>query len=164
MRASAAIVLVSAIGVLDSPGAAWAVDGVPLAVDEVERAAPSAAGAQGTLRVSTAGYPSSDGHALLALCASAADFDSRGRALRFGKLKPENGLALFVFEDLPPGDYAIKVFQDADGDGELDFGFLGPEEAYGFSNGARATFGPPRWEDARFHFGGGEQTVQVDVR
>lgn len=78
-------------------------------------------------------------------------------------MKPADGHADFVFEDLPAGDYAIKVFQDEDGDQVLDIGFFGPEEAYGFSNGARGLFGPPPWEEASFRFAGGEQTVRVAV-
>ena len=68
-----------------------------------------------------------------------------------------------MFANLPAGDYAIKVFQDADDDGELDFGIMGPSEAYGFSNGARATFGPPAWEAARFHFAGGQETIRIEM-
>jgi uncharacterized protein (DUF2141 family) len=127
-------------------------------------AAGEAEDGRGTLRVATEGYPSSDGHALLALCSSAEDFASRDRALRYGKVKPKDGQADFVFEELPPGEYAIKVFQDEDGDQVLDVGFFGPEEAYGFSNGARGMFGPPAWEDASFHFAGGDHTVRVAVR
>jgi uncharacterized protein (DUF2141 family) len=40
---------------------------------------------------------------------------------------------------------------------------FGPEEAYGFSNGARGTFGPPSWQDARFRFAGGDETVEITV-
>jgi uncharacterized protein (DUF2141 family) len=119
---------------------------------------------RGTLRVVTRGYETAEGHALLALCASAEDFDSRSRALRYGKVKPADGRAVFLFEDLPAGDYAIKVFQDSDGDEELDIGLFGPEEAYGFSNGARGTFGPPSWQDARFRFAGGDETVEIAVQ
>jgi uncharacterized protein (DUF2141 family) len=122
-----------------------------------------AQGGRGTLRVVTRGYETTEGHALLALCASAEDFDSRDRALRYGKVKPADGSAVFSFEDLPAGEYAIKVFQDADGDQELDVGLFGPEEAYGFSNGARGTFGPPSWQDARFRFAGGDETVEITV-
>jgi len=40
---------------------------------------------------------------------------------------------------------------------------MGPTEAYGFSNGARATFGPPTWEDTRFHFAGDEETIRIEM-
>lgn len=49
------------------------------------------------------------------------------------------------------GQYAIRLFHDVDGDGELDTNLLGiPSEPYGFSNNAPARFGPPSLEDAIF--------------
>jgi len=59
------------------------------------------------------------------------------------------------FADLPAGDYAVKVFYDEDKDKELDTNMLGiPAEAYGFSKNARAVFGPPEWDAAKFEFNG----------
>ena len=50
-----------------------------------------------------------------------------------------------------PGQYAIRLYHDVDGDGELDTNLLGiPSEPYGFSNNAPARFGPPSIEDAVF--------------
>lgn len=47
--------------------------------------------------------------------------------------------------------YALAVFHDVNGNKYLDKNFLGmPEEKYGFSNGARGTFGPPYYSDAIF--------------
>lgn len=44
---------------------------------------------------------------------------------------------------------AVAVAHDIDGDGMLDFNFLGiPSEPYGFSRNARGSFGPPAFEDA----------------
>ena len=48
------------------------------------------------------------------------------------------------FEGLAPGDYAVKVFHDEDGDGEMDKNFMGlPKEGFAFSNRAKVRFGPP---------------------
>ena len=53
--------------------------------------------------------------------------------------------------DLPPGRYGIAVIHDANGNGELDTGALRiPLEAFAFSNGARARFGPPSFDRAAF--------------
>lgn len=47
--------------------------------------------------------------------------------------------------------YAIAVFHDENDNKYLDKNFLGmPEEKYGFSNGARGTFGPPYFKEASF--------------
>jgi len=50
-----------------------------------------------------------------------------------------------------PGDFAVSVVYDEDRDGELTTNFFGiPSEKYGFSNNAKASFGPPSWDHARF--------------
>lgn len=57
----------------------------------------------------------------------------------------------FRFSDVAAGRYAISVFQDVNNDGELNANLLTlPTEPYGFSNNARGTFGPPKFQDAAF--------------
>lgn len=68
-------------------------------------------------------------------------------------------------EGLAPGAYAIKAFQDLDGDGELDRNAFGiPSEPVAFSNGAKIRFGPPSWEAARFIAPAGETVARLDFR
>lgn len=56
-----------------------------------------------------------------------------------------------TFADLPPGRYGIMAYHDRNGDGRLNTLPVGlPTEPYGFSNGARAAFGPPSWRAAAF--------------
>ena len=56
------------------------------------------------------------------------------------------------FTGLKPGDYAVRVFHDEDGDGLFGKNFLGlPVEGYAFSNDARARFGPPSFKAMRVH-------------
>jgi uncharacterized protein (DUF2141 family) len=64
-----------------------------------------------------------------------------------------NHRATCVFEDVPPGEYAIAAFHDENGNNGLDRNFLGiPSEGTGASNDARGFMGPPRYDDARFQF------------
>lgn len=52
---------------------------------------------------------------------------------------------------LPPGDYALSVFYDQDGNGKLNTNFIGmPKEPIALSNNAVSRFGPPSYEDAVF--------------
>jgi len=61
------------------------------------------------------------------------------------------GQATLDFGKHPPGEYAVVVFFDRNGNGELDTGMLGiPKEKIGFSNNARGRFGPAKWDGARF--------------
>ncbi|MBL3657561.1 DUF2141 domain-containing protein [Fulvivirga sediminis] len=54
-----------------------------------------------------------------------------------------------VFEDLPAGEYAISVIHDANKNGKLDFGNMGPTEAYGFSNNPPSMYGPAEYAKAK---------------
>jgi uncharacterized protein (DUF2141 family) len=60
-----------------------------------------------------------------------------------------------IFENLPPGEYALTVFHDENNNGKMDSNFLGiPKEGTGFSNDASALFGPPSWAKAKFTWNG----------
>ena len=62
----------------------------------------------------------------------------------------EPGSVTYIYE-LPPGTYAIGIFHDVNLNNKMDNNFFGvPKEQYGFSNNARALFGPPDFEDAAF--------------
>ena len=55
---------------------------------------------------------------------------------------------------LPPGEYALSIFYDSNGNGELDTNFIGiPKEPIAISNNARSRFGPPKFKDAVFTLG-----------
>ena len=66
-----------------------------------------------------------------------------------------------TLHDLPAGRYAVRLFHDANGNGELDSNMLGiPKEGYGFSNGA-GKFGPASYEDAAVDV---NDDSRIDVR
>lgn len=66
------------------------------------------------------------------------------------------------FADLPKGDYAIALFQDANSNGILDKNFLGiPKEKYGFSG--KKVFGKPDFSDAVFTLKTDEQEILIDI-
>lgn len=66
----------------------------------------------------------------------------------------EAGTSTFEYE-LPAGQYAVGIFHDVNLNNKMDNNFLGlPKEQYGFSNNARALFGPPSFEDAAFELNG----------
>jgi uncharacterized protein (DUF2141 family) len=68
-------------------------------------------------------------------------------------------------DSLLPGNYAIAVYHDVDGNGKLNRAAVGyPTEPYGFSNNARATFGPPPYSDAEFQAVAGDQILAIEIR
>lgn len=63
----------------------------------------------------------------------------------YGKIK--NNECLIEIKDLKKGKYAFKYFHDENKNELLDTNWIGlPTEAYGFSNNAEGTFGPPAFE------------------
>ncbi len=65
-------------------------------------------------------------------------------------LPARTGSVSFTTDALPPGEYAVQVFHDVNGNGELDANFVGmPKEPWGFSNNARGNFGPPKFADTK---------------
>jgi len=74
------------------------------------------------------------GHLLVALYADKKSY-TNGKADFASKVKAENEQETVVFENLPNGEYAIKMYQDENDNSKLDFNILGiPKEGYGFSN------------------------------
>jgi uncharacterized protein (DUF2141 family) len=70
--------------------------------------------------------------------------------------------ALCVFKRIPKGTYGVSAFHDENNNGKLDTNFVGmPTEDYCASRGARNTFGPPSFEDAKFKFGGGTKRLKA---
>lgn len=64
-----------------------------------------------------------------------------------GQIKPATmGTMSLTFDGLEPGDYAVQLFHDENDNGIMDRNLFGlPSEGYGFSNGAKASFGPPQF-------------------
>jgi uncharacterized protein (DUF2141 family) len=55
------------------------------------------------------------------------------------------------FTRIKGGVYAVALFHDENGNGKLDTNFIGiPSEGVGVSNNATGSFGPPKWDDAKF--------------
>lgn len=54
----------------------------------------------------------------------------------------------FEITDIVRGNYGISVVQDENKNGDIDMGFMGPEEGYGFSNNPSSRFGPASFKEA----------------
>jgi uncharacterized protein (DUF2141 family) len=120
-----------------------------------------AAAESGTIEVEVTGLESEQGHVLVQLANSEADYDSDDDAFRPAISTAKDGRATFIFADVPYGEYAIKVFHDENDNQTIDIGWRGPTERYGFSNGARGLMGPPKWKAARFTFA--QPTLEIAI-
>lgn len=119
----------------------------------------------GSLTVAFAGVTMRDGMVLLALFDGKAAYDANAGPVRTLNLPAAEGNFSVTLAGLPPGPYAVKAFHDRDGDGKMKFNPLGmPLEPYGFSNNARAPFGPPSWKRAAFTVAPGPNSQSIRLR
>jgi len=125
--------------------------------------APGSGDARGTLVLVAIAGTAAQGRVAFALYDDARAHSGRADALRsaFADLDSE-GRATWRLEGLAYGDYGVKAYHDANGNGTLDKGAFGvPTEAYGFSRNARGRFGPPAFEDVRFGFASPDRTLEI---
>lgn len=142
---------------------------LPLAVVGALASAPlPAAGAEPVSRISAAisSLRNDRGTVLCSLYRSADGFPGDpSKALRRTQTRPKGGKATCAFLDLPAGSYAIGVLHDENDNGKMDTNFIGlPKEGYGASNDAKATFGPPRFQDAKVDYQGGLLSLEITMR
>ena len=115
--------------------------------------------------VTVSGVRGAEGSVACALFADADGFPKAGRQAAGRRIAAAEGSVVLVFEDVPPGDYAVAAYHDEDDDGVLDTGALGvPEEGLAFSNGQEAgVFGPPGFDAAKVAIGGGGGPVELTL-
>lgn len=114
---------------------------------------------EGKLTVTIQNLRNAKGAVLLTLYNKGEGFPrSTDKAYKREKVTIQNGVATVVFDQLPPGKYAIAVMHDENNNLNMDFNFVGiPKEGFGFSNNARAPFGPPSFSKASFAHDGPQQ-------
>jgi len=132
-----------------------------VSADEVSAPEP----AVGKLVVVPVGLEKNQGSVMIRVANDEADFAADDEGFRSAVVKVEDKRAVAVFEDVPHGEYAIKVFHDENSNQKLDTNFVGyPKEKFGFSNNAMGRIGPPSYEQARFRFDAEEATVEIEMR
>ena len=120
-------------------------------------AAPASAA---TLTVRITGVVEAEGMLRIAVCNRS--FDEQGCPHGASKAAVVPGRDV-EFPDLAPGSYAVAVYQDLDGSGELNRNGLGlPTEPYGFSNDV-GRIAPPSFSGALFELSD-DRTIEIRVR
>lgn len=132
------------------------------------RAEPAApAGTKATLAITATGFEGTKGQAIVAVYATKDTWLKVDRAYRIKKMPISGGTVVATFTDLPPGIYAVSVIHDANSNGKLDmhwFPVPGPDEGAGVSNDAKAVFGPPSFDDARFQLSESSGAITIKIR
>jgi acyl-CoA reductase-like NAD-dependent aldehyde dehydrogenase/uncharacterized protein (DUF2141 family) len=103
--------------------------------------------------------------AYLVFASSSVFPGDRDKALRHGFLPiPSNAQHLRIDTNLPPGIYAVTVYEDLNRNHKLDHNFIGiPREPVGVSNNPPARFGPPHFSECSFHLGDTAQTITITL-
>lgn len=118
----------------------------------------------GTITVHIDGCTSDAGHVRMGLATADAKFEA-DTDFREASVPVHDGTARHIFENIPYGTYAVRLYHDANDNEELDTNFMGiPKEAYGFSNNARGRFGLPSFDEAAFTLDADSLTLTIRVR
>lgn len=126
--------------------------------------AAASPGAAAALEVTVTGLRSDSGLVRLALYDDAESFPDKGAGRKLA-VPAEEGAVTAVFDDLPPGRYALALFHDENGDDEFEKGLFGvPREGFGFSKDAPVIFGAPDFEDAAVTVDGETTAITVRMR
>ncbi|BAZ06834.1 DUF2141 domain-containing protein [Calothrix sp. NIES-3974] len=71
---------------------------------------------------------------------------------------------IIKFDRLQPGDYAIALIHDENGDGKLNCNILGiPTEGFGFSQNPPLRIGSPKFQETMFPVSGANTTIRIKV-
>ena len=102
------------------------------------------------LHVTLSGLQHGNGQVAVAVYADPKTFRKDDQAFAAQKANAETGAVTLVFNDVPPGRYAVLAYHDENDNGELDrrFGMI-PTEGYGLSNNPKV-MGPPSYEASAF--------------
>ncbi len=102
-----------------------------------------------TLTVEISGIKNDQGKILLQLFDSNENYQSN-KAYSANMIKAKQGIVSISFNNLSAGEYAIRYFHDENDNGQLETNLFGmPVEGYGFSNNAKADFGPAAFDDMK---------------
>ena len=118
--------------------------------------------AQHVLKVEITGIKKVRGTVNLCLVQEKSEFLSN--CSLYDEVPVNEKVLVYTKENLKPGTYAITMYHDSNGNGELDSNFIRiPKERYGFSNNARGTFGPPDYEKCLFQVKG-DTTISIKLK
>lgn len=119
----------------------------------------------GTLDLSIDGLRSAKGIVQICMTTRPDKFPScKGDPLAREIGVPASAAATVQFDHLPSGGYAIALIHDENGNARLDTALGIPREGFGFSRNPPITFGPPKFDRARFAIDGSETSQRVKMR
>jgi uncharacterized protein (DUF2141 family) len=114
--------------------------------------------------VAIQGLRSMKGSLLICLTANPKQFPDCAKDPKAIKraLSPQSARA-FSFEGVHPGFYAIAVVHDENGNNKMDLAVFMPKEGFAFSRNPTISFGPPKFDAAKFQVtdAGASQSIKM---
>lgn len=118
----------------------------------------------GEMTIQVSNTYETEGDLRAAVYDNAEAFEDGGTPVAALVLRLSQPGAQVSFGPLPPGRYAVRVFQDINRNGEIDRNMLGmPREPFGFSNDAMGSMGPPSFDQAAVMVEDGTTDVPVKL-
>jgi uncharacterized protein (DUF2141 family) len=111
------------------------------------------------------GLHSAQGDVFVGLYATPSKFLNGNQCDAQRRVRASRRPITVVFDNLPPGTYAVGAFHDENANDHLDTNFLGlPIEGYALSNGVRAVMSKPTFQQAAFTVGVQDKPVTLHIR
>ena len=124
----------------------------------------SASALAGDLTVKLHGIRAQTGLVKVAVVDSQEAWDGKAAPVQADGVPAQGEEASFTFKDLKPGNYAVMITHDENGNGKMDTNVMGmPLEGYGFSNNPQV-MRKPTWDEARFQVTVTGAAIDVDLR
>ena len=125
-----------------------------IAVGQAPLLASSANAQAAVLRVNVDGVRSDRGSI------RAAVIDAVGRRIASAVSPAARGITVILIHDVSPGEYAVRLYHDENGNERMDRSILGlPREGYGFSRSAHVALGMPSFASSRVTVTTGQVTT-----
>ena len=117
------------------------------------------------ISITIQGVHSAQGSVFVGLYATPSKFLNGTQNDAMRRVPASTGPITVVFDNLPPGTYAVGAYHDENGNDHLDTNFLGlPEEGYALSNGVRAVTSKPTFQQAAFTVGDQGAAIGLHIR
>jgi len=122
----------------------------------------SASASAATVQVKIDGVRNDKGVVQVALC----DEATYPKDCRLTASTPAKAGSVSVeVQNVPAGTWAALAYHDENSDKKLDTNFVGmPKEGYGFSNGAKGSFGPPKFKETAITVGEGTTSATIMLK
>jgi uncharacterized protein (DUF2141 family) len=125
----------------------------------------AAAEAPAKLDIAFTGIETKQGVIMIALFASEDAYNGKGAPTKVTGVPATASDVKAAFDGLPAGKYAMKIFHDIDGNGQMSVNPMGmPIEPFAFSNNAVGEMGPAGWAAAAFDVKAGANSQSITIK